>query len=184
MRHIDISAARSTSVTLRSSTRQELARGIKSLSDCGINFSEQRLMRECLRIALKLWRGHGNMAGRNRKYNGRRGIYVIVPLYTTEALRSVAQARCHYSGMSLSRLMDFAITCYLQRVVEYWLRFSYADDDKGKTQVWRKKYESRKHRSDFIISYEAVTFRNDDQMLNYSEKTQINPWPPPLSAVA
>jgi hypothetical protein len=151
------------------------------LGNYGVNFSEQRLMRECIRIALKLWRGHGTIARRNIKYNSRNGPYEIVPFYTSEALRSVARARCHYAGMSLSRLMDFAISCYLQRVVEYWIRFSHTGVE---AKAWREKYELRRHRSDFIITYEASVLRNDNQVLNFSEKTQIHPWPPPLSAAA
>lgn len=141
-------------------------------------------MRECLRFALKLWRGHKDIAARNKKYNKRIGPYEIVPFYTTESLRSVAWARCHHSGIALSRLMDFAIANYLPRVLEYWLRFDYAGRDKQAADIWRAKYAMRRNRDDFVISYRGRTEKNDGILLFYVERTEILPWPPPLSTAA
>lgn len=141
-------------------------------------------MRECLRFALKFWRGRKGIAARNRKYNKRPGPYEIVPFLTTESLRSVSWARCHHAGISLSRLMDFAIANYLPRVLEYWLRFDYRWRDKQDAENWRAKYSLRRNREDFVISYNALTEKNDETFLHYEEKTEILPWPPPLSAAA
>lgn len=136
-------------------------------------------MRECLRVALKFWRGRKGIARRNRKYNTCCGPYEIVPFYTTEALRSVAWARCHHSGVSLSRMIDFAVANYLQRVLEYWLRFAYNVQDEGEASLWNYKYSKRRNRSDFVISYEGHTAENDGSILAFSEKSTILPWPPP-----
>lgn len=179
MRHIDFSAIRLTSLSMRSSLRKRLKAGVVLLNQRGVSFSEQRVMRECLRFALKFWRGRKHIATRNRKYNKRIGPYEIVPFYTTEALRRVAHARCHHSGVSLSRMMDFAVTTYLPRVLEYWLRFEYRDRDLADAARWCEKYERRLHRSDFIISYDACTENNDGIVLKYTEKSEILPWPPP-----
>ena len=139
-------------------------------------------MRECLRIALKFWRGRKGIARRNKKYNACLGPYEIVPFYTTEALRSVAWARCHHSGISLSRMMDFAVTNYLQRVLEYWLRFEYTEQDKADASLWRVKYVQRRNCSDFVISYEGLTVENSGIILAYHERSTILPWPPPQNA--
>lgn len=179
MIHIDRSETRLTSVTIRTSAREALSNAREKLAQSNIEFSEQRLMRKCLRIALKLWRGRSRIAGRNKKYNKRIGPYEIVPFCTTEALRSAAWARCHHSGIALSRLMDFAIANYLPRVLEYWLRFDYYGRDKDDAALWKAKYALHRHREDFVISYNAVTEKNDGIRLNYTEETQILPWPPP-----
>lgn len=132
-------------------------------------------MRECLRMALKFWRGRGVVAGRSKRYNHRVGPYEIMPFYTTEALRKVSANRCHHSGISLSRLMDFAINHYLQRVMEYWLRFEYFDRDREDVRIWRAKYARRLNREDFVISYVSHTRKNDGKTLEYFEKTEIRP---------
>lgn len=179
--HFDQSKPRRTSVTLRYSTHSILRKAIPMFKQRGLDFSEQRLMRECLRIALKLWRGRRNIAERNRKYNARVGPYEIVPWYTTENLRAIAHARCHHAGMSLSRLMDFAIMTYLPRVIEYWLRYDYYWRDKQDASAWAEKYACRKRSERFVISYVSQTERNDGNILRYSETTTIIPRPPPAN---
>lgn len=178
-----MSPSRLTSVTLRTRTRVALRDAVGVLAGAGLQFSEQRLMRECLRTALKLWRGRQMIAARNRKYNRSAGPYEIVPFYTTEALRSAACARCHHAGMSLSRLVDFAVSHYLPRVLEYWLRFDYPWRDQQDAQAWREKYALRRNSTDFLISYKGITLENDGTRLNFSEKTEILPWPPPDEGV-
>ncbi len=164
---------------MRTSTHEALKQGVATLAGKKIEFSEQKLMRECLRIGLKFWRGRRKMAMRNKKYNRCAGPYEVVPFYTTEALRSAALARCHHSGLSLSRLMDFAIRHYLQRVLEYWLRFDYSWRDRADAERWRARYALRRGAADFVISYSALTQKNDGILLDFSEKTEILPWPPP-----
>ncbi len=182
MTHIDKSAARPTSVTIRTISKTAVTAAQALLAARNIHFSEQRLMRECLRLALRLWRGRRQIATRNKRYNNRKGPYEIVPFCSTEALRGVAWARCHHAGISLSRLMDFAIANYLPRVVEYWLRFDYHWRDKVDAQDWQKKYALRRKPDGFVISYKANTERNDGTCLFFSECTEILPWPPPLTA--
>jgi len=184
MKHADLSPIRRTSVSLRTANRKSLQKAAVSLQEQGIPFSEQRLMRECLRIALRFWRGRKEIARRNRRYNKCEGPYEIAPFYTSEALRSVAWTRCHHSGISLSRLMDFAITRYLPRVMEYWLRFEYRGRDKADAAIWRQRYAQRRNRDDFVISYHAYTRINDGIILDYGEKSEILPWPPQLAVVA
>lgn len=179
MRHADISAIRHTSVTIRATLRLRLREAEADLLWRGIRFSEQRLLRECIRLALRLWHGRKEIAGRNRKYNRRPGPYLIIPFYTTEALRRVAHARCHHSGMSFSRLVDFAVAQYLPRVVEYWLRFDFHGRNKGDVALWKKRYGRRGNREDFIISYESCTEKNNGTVLAFTEKSEILPWPPP-----
>lgn len=179
MRHADLSAIRQTSVTIRAALRQRLREAEAQLRRRGIRFSEQRLLRECIRLALRLWHGRKQIAARNRRYNRRPGPYLIIPFYTTEALRRVAHARCHHSGMSFSRLVDFAVAHYLPRVVEYWSRFDYGGRDPADVALWKERYERRVNRGDFIISYKASTEKNNGIILEFTEKSEILPWPPP-----
>lgn len=175
MNHADLSPSRRTSVTLRTSTRHLLQAALSLLSTRGIRYSEQRLIRECLRIALKLWRGRSNIARRGKKYNARSVPYEIVPFYSTEALRSACWLRCHHSGISLSRLMDFAIGCYLKRVTEGWLMRRYHWRDEADVRIWKTLYRKRLHRSGFVISYSAHTLKNDGRVLEFTEKSEILP---------
>lgn len=179
MEHIDTSPVRYTSVTIRATTRLTLKLNQKILSERQLDFSEQRLIRECLRLALQFWRGRKDIAKRNKRYNKRDGDYEIIPLYTTEALRSAAWTRCHHSGISLSRLIDFAIANYLNRVVERWLSFQYSGRDPMDVALWQKKYDRRRPVQNFLISYDARTEMNTNHTLAFSEKIEILPWPPP-----
>ncbi len=179
MQHIDISPIRYTSVTIRKNIRLSLRKAVSTLGQHDLRFSEQRLMRECLRLALRLWRGRKEKARRNRRYNRKSGVYEIVPFYTTEALRSVAWLRCHHSGISLSRLMDFAVRHYLERVVERWLSIDYEGRSPDDVEFWKSKYEKRRVIANFIISYDNLTPRNDATVLAFEEKLEFEPWPPP-----
>lgn len=179
MIHIDRSPIRRSSVTIRVATRGALRRASTQLKSYEINLSEQRLMRECLRLALRFWRGRSAIAKRNKKYNQRIGPYEIVPLYSTEALRSAAWVRCHHSGMSLSRFMDFAVANYLPRVVENWLQNDFYWREKEDLAFWQEKYARRHNRLGFVISYASLTEKNNATQLYYVEKTEILPWPSP-----
>lgn len=166
-----------TSVMLRVSTRKHLKAGLERLAVIQGEVSEQRLMRECIRLMLRFWRGRGTIAGRNKRYNQRRGPYVIVPFCTTESLRSVSCARCHHAGMSFSRLVDFAVQTYLERVIEEFLSARFYWRDKGDVDFWRQRYALRKRSIPFIISYYSKTQNNDGSVLHYEEKTQIRTFP-------
>jgi hypothetical protein len=179
MQHTDISPVRYTSVTIRKNVHSCLKKAVSMLAERGLQFSEQRLMRECLRLALHLWRGQRGKARRNKRYNRKLGSYEIVPFYTTEALRSVAWLRCHHSGMSLSRLMDFAIRHYLDRVVEGWLSVDYVGRAEEDIAVWKAKYEKRRPAPGFIISYDNLTHKNDRIVLMFEERMEFKPWPLP-----
>ena len=179
MRHIDESAPRYTSVTLQTNTKVALLQAVEQLNAHGIEFSAQRVMRECFRIALKLWRGRGPIADRTKTYNPCAGPCVIVPYYTTESMRSASWARCHHAGISHSRMMDFALRTYLPRVLEYWLSGVPHGRDKKDAAFWAARYARRLNGESFLISYKATEFRNDGIVLNYAEKTEIIPWPPP-----
>ncbi|MBX3721474.1 MAG: hypothetical protein KF713_06505 [Turneriella sp.] len=181
MKHRDISPARPTSVTMRSAIRATLKDAQTRLSAGGMNFSEQRLMRECLRLALRFWRGRRGMASRSRRYNARSGPYEIAPFYSTEALRQVSMLRCHHSGISLSRLMDFAVRHYLARVVESWLSVPFIGRDMTEVEFWKSKYAKRRHPHDFIITYASKIMKNEEFCLAYAEEYQIKPWPPDLT---
>ena len=168
---------------MRVAVRRRLNMASQQMGARGLRFSEQRLLRECVRFSLRFWRGRKGIAGRNKKYNKRTGPFEILPLYSTEALRSAAWARCHHSGISFSRFVDFAVSTYLARVMEYWLRFAYAGRDEEDVSFWQTSYTRRRAPLDFVISYEAQTEKNNGEVLRFTENTQILPWPPPPKPV-
>ena len=164
---------------MRAHLRETLRSAVRQVNEYGFDFSEQRLMRLCLRLALRLWRGKRGMAARNRRYNNRLGPYVIVPFYSTEMLRCVSTARCRHAGVSLSRLMDFAIDQYLPRIVEEILSGENNFHSLEDAKPWKEKYSRRRPVAGFVISYSNLTQTNDEKLLDFSERTEIHPWPPP-----
>lgn len=177
MKHIDLSPVRMTSVTIRRTTQTSLKGAVERLNRHGFSFSKQNLMRECFRLALKLWRGNGGIATCNKRYNTRSGTFVIVPFRTTEALRCVSWARCHHAGISLSRLMDFALSTYLVRVVEQWMSEGFWGQSEHSLADWRARYKRRRNRAPFLISYHSSTAENNFSVLRFQEKVEIQPWP-------
>jgi hypothetical protein len=177
MQHIDLSPARMTSVTIRKITQTRLKEAVVRLNRHGYAFSEQNLMRECLRLALKLWRGHRDIAARNKRYNAHPGPFVIVPFRTTEALRCISFARCHHAGISLSRLMDFALSIYLARVMEKWMSEGFSAQSESNLVHWQARYAKRRNRAPFLISYHSSTVENNFSVLKFTEMVEIQPWP-------
>lgn len=177
MQHIDLSPARMTSVTMRKITQTRLKEAVIRLNRHGFAFSGQTLMRECLRLTLKLWRGTGEIASCNKRYNVRSGPFIIVPFRTTEALRCVYQARCHHAGISLSRLMDFALSTYLTRVIEKWMSEGFLGQSEHNLVDWQSRYSQRRNRIPFLISYKSSTYENSLSILKFLETVEIKPWP-------
>lgn len=130
--------------------------------------SEQELMRRCLRLLLTRWRGLKQIARRNKRYNHRPGTYVVVAFYWTEDLRMAASAKCHHSGVSLSRLMDFAIATYLDRVLAQTMNAC-------PMSLVKMKFGGNDR---YFINYACLTRRNDGRVLEYSQYCEIQPRPP------
>ena len=162
-----------TSVTLRLATRSKLKQAITDLAPVRGEVSEQRLMRACVRLAIRLWRGKSQKARRNRLFNRKQQIYAIVPFYSTEALRAVAQARCHFSGLSFSRLMDFAIRCYLGRIVTEYLAAPFYWRDAGEVAFSQKQLARRKKIPPFVINYLCIVSDGADEPLCFTEKLTL-----------
>jgi hypothetical protein len=112
---------RQTSVTLRASTCRQLRSAAAKCAESGKTRSMQCLLRECLMFCLKTWRVQAKMHRGNRIYNHKAGPYIIVPLYWHENLRGTTAALSHFSGISVSRVVDFAINCYLERILDRYL---------------------------------------------------------------
>jgi len=168
---------RTTSVSLRIASRAKLRQSIGLLKENGLKISEQRILRLCLRQALNFWRGNGCQATRTRRYNLRKGRYVIVPLFISEELRAVLSSKVHHGGLSLSRFADFAISHYLERVIEEILQFPHTGRDAANVAFWQSKFALRSRKSDFSINYENFTEVNDRNQLKYYESIQISPHP-------
>lgn len=148
-----------TSVTLRARSVRRVRAVRKLLSRAGIEFSESRVFDELLRLYLRLWRGNGPKPATLRRYNTDGHAYRIRPFYINRVLHAVAAQRAMHSGESLSRMLDFAIRRYSQRLLEDSMsssRFlSLADRNR-----WSERYRLRRHREAFFISYVCKTQTN------------------------
>ena len=165
-----------TSISLRAESIQKVKTALKLLQSRQIEVSEQRLMRDCLRVVLRAWKGRKAKSERLRTYNQRSGVYKIKAFYLPLKLYQVTWARSHHSGISVSRMVDFGITTYLDRIVEEYLATPYRGRDKADVQKWRKKTEARRDIPRFFINYTTATETNDGTLLDYMEKTEILPY--------
>ena len=162
-----------TSISLREESIQKVKNALKLLKSKQIELSEQRLMRECLRYVLRAWKGRKTKSERLRTYNQRSGIYKIKAFYLPLKLYQVTWARSHHSGISVSRMVDFGITTYLDRIVEEYLATAYRGREKVDVEKWQKKVEARRGISGFLINYSTATAKNDGTVLDYLETTEI-----------
>jgi len=162
-----------TSISLRTESIQKVKKATEILQSRNIEVSKQQLMRECLRYVLRAWKGRQSKPERLRTYNQRVGIYKVTAFYLPLKLYQVTWARSHHSGISVSRMVDFGITTYLDRVVEEYLASWYRGRDKADVQKWREKLEARRPIPRFFINYTSATGTNDGMALDYSEKTEV-----------
>ncbi len=185
MKRLSPLAFHKTSVSLPvASARRTLAAG-RILSRNGIKLSEQEILRRLLKLYLKNWRGRRLKSDTPRRYNQSAGLYTIRPLYIDQVLYSAAWERAIHSGESVSRMLDFAIRTYLPRLLESLLSSSQRI---GQTRpynaaYWRKRLLARKAQyPDFFINYRCQTHENNNQVLEYQQRTEIisktglSPW--------
>ena len=168
---------RRTSLSIRKASRLKVKAAVIILNARGYEFSEQSLYRECLALALQFWKGRGGIAQRNTRYNHRKGEYEIVPFYTTEHLRRTVHARGHHAGISISRMVDFGIEVYLERIIERVLSRMHRGEFMHEVAMWKARYEKRHNRAAIIINYSHWTAKPQDSSLKFGEEVPITPWP-------
>lgn len=115
---MDLAGLRLTSVSLRKNSFELLKAAQRALRGRDVYLSEQEIFRALIRLYLTKWRGAGCKTSSLRRYNVKGKDYVVKPLYLELALSAAAWSRAIHSGVSISRMLDFAIRHYLQIFVQ------------------------------------------------------------------
>lgn len=115
---LNLTTSRLTSVSLRKDSFQRLKVAQNMLSGKAIFLSEQAMFRGLIRLYLNKWRGGGSRTSVLRRYNLKRKGYLVKPLYLEMELAFRAWGRAVHSGVSVSRMLDFAIRHFLPLFVQ------------------------------------------------------------------
>lgn len=102
-----------TSVSIRKESFRTLKVAQASLLGQGKFMSEQEIFRGLIQLYLQKWKGAGSRTAGLRRYNLKGLGYLVKPLYLDMELLAAAWARAIHSGISISRMLDFAIRNYL-----------------------------------------------------------------------
>lgn len=150
---LNLTTTRLTSVSLRKESFQRLKVAQKTLSGKAIFRSEQAMFRGLIRLYLNKWRGGGGRTGGLRRYNLRGKEYLVKPLYLEMELAFRAWGRAVHSGVSVSRMLDFAIRHYLPLFVQGQMT----------DQVMPSHDKS-------AINYQCFTWKNSDLNLYFMQR--------------
>lgn len=145
--------ARLTSVSLRADSFKKLKFAQRTLVARMVYQSEQEIFRGLLFLYLQKWRGVGSRTSRLRRYNLKGRGYVIKPLYLELGFSAALWTRAVHSGVSISRMLDFAIRHFL---------FVYVDQQLNSSEVISSCTLS--------IQYQCKTGKNSGQQLQYTQE--------------
>jgi hypothetical protein len=166
-----------TSISLRKSSHRRFLAGLKILRRNGVLWSESELLHELAKVYLRHWRGRKGKAERTRRYNRCRGRKNIrISWYMDTRLYLVLWSRAIHSGESVSRMLDFAITYFLPRLLEECLRGAIPGHRRSERNApyWQARYERRhKRQLEIFVNYRCVTTKNDGRILHYRQRYQI-----------
>ena len=141
-------------------------------------FSEQALFSHLLRLYLRRWRGHGKKAATLRRYNIDGRNYEIRPLYVNQLLYAAIWQRAIHSGVSISRMLNFAIHRLSRRLIEEIL--SSQNIQPRNKDFWKRLYHNRVPKlRPAIINYVCKTKENSYGCLEYVQSLRIRPHRPP-----
>ncbi len=178
MQYISPLQYRSTSVTIRATSRRKLCAALKILRRNGVFWSESELLRRLAKIYLRHWRGTGLKSAAARRYNiGKTGVaYVRVAWYVDKVLHAILWQRAMHSGESISRMLDFAIRHYLPRLMEESLRSPMPGCARAARNhaYWESRFQCRFNpQPDLFITYQCQTEQNSPAGLSYRQDYQI-----------
>jgi hypothetical protein len=170
-----------TSISLGSTSHVSIKNAMHSLQVKSIYWSEQEIIRRCLAIYLKCWKGRGEKSGCARRYS-RSGIGTKVrPISLNQLLYLTLWARAIHAGVSISRMAEVAIRIYLPRLVtsiqpKLGVR---GDSSSHPVQAQTKLRVERK-----IINYSCITHGNRAEGLSFTQNIEIRPMFPPIPKLA
>ncbi len=170
-----------TSITLSPKSRALLTAALETLEVKGFVWSESDLLHRLAMFYLQSWRGNKLKSATARRYNDpvTDGKYERVSWYMSKVLYSILWERAIHSGMSISRILEFAVRNYLRRLLEETLRTPVQEsvDERGK---WSFKlggdFRRRIDKPKILITYRCLTIRNSTERLKYWQKYEILPF--------
>ncbi len=191
MQFIRQSERRNTSITLTPRCKRRLLAAQIILARNGVIMSQSDILSHLIMLYLQAWRGKGlksaTLRRKNVQYKKKKIRYVQVSFYVDKVLYSVLWERAIHSGMSVSRMMEFAMRYYMRELMERTLRTPARGCKRAEVnwRYWAKRYEQRKRpKPKVFIIYQAKTMRNSSGRLKYHLKYEICPferlWQGPL----
>ena len=163
-----------TSISLSRKSIRRLRATQLILTRNEIFIAEQQLYAQFFRLYLKRWRGHGKKSATLRRYNRDGRKYAIRPLYINQILYATLWQRAIHSGVSVSRILNFAIYYFSRRLLEDMISTKRAN---GKNfDYWKALNRLRKPvTSEYFINYECKTIQNGKTGLKYLQNTIFRP---------
>ncbi len=154
-----------TSITITPKCKRRLKAALLILRRNGREYSESELLRQLAMLYLQSWRGSKLKSATARRYNItiKNLKYVRVSWYIDKVLYSILWERGVHSGMSVSRMLEFALKRYMPRLMEDILRNPIKGNATSKRNAayWQKRYEQRaRPKPKIVITYAAKTHRN------------------------
>jgi hypothetical protein len=169
-----------TSISLLESSARRIKAALCILERNGVICSQSELLRLLAKMYLQSWRGEGDRLPVLRRYNARRkrAEYVIMPWYIDQVLRAALWQRSLHTGISVSRMLDFAVRIYLPRLVESMLCRPVPGCGRAarNSGYWNKRLQARRiQKPDLFISYSHETLINRRGNLNFADEVKIIP---------
>jgi hypothetical protein len=169
---------RHTSVSLRRASQRRVRAALKILRRNGIIWSESEILFRLAKMYLAAWRGFGEKSDTARRYSlkgAQHGKYVRMPWYVDRVVHAALWERSVHSGLSISRMLDFAIRYYVPRLMEYLLPNPYNRCRRAQRNFayWHARAERRfPKRAAIFITYSWSTERNDRTGLNFHQESR------------
>jgi hypothetical protein len=169
---------RHTSVSLRPTSKRRLKAALKILRRNGVKESESAILFRLAKMYLAAWRGRGDKSYTARRYNLERvkgGKYVRMPWYVERIVHAALWERSLHTGVSISRMLDFAIRYYLPRLLENVLPNPFSRNRRAQRNFayWNARAERRSPmRTEIFITYSWRTDRNDRLGLIFHQETR------------
>jgi len=181
MQYIDRFQVHQTSITLSPKSKALLKAALGTLEDKGLDWSESKLLHRLAMLYLQSWRGNKLKSATARRYNEpvTDGKYERVSWLMSKALYSVLWERAIHSGMSISRMLEFAVRYYLRRLLEQILRtpVEISEDKEGNLSITLGgDFRPRIDKAKILITYRCLTIRNSTERLKYWQKYEILPF--------
>jgi hypothetical protein len=180
MQQIHQSQHHHTSITLTPKCRRRLKAAQLILARNGVVWSESEILRRLAIPYLQAWRGNKLKSATARRYNQKyKEIrYVRVSWYIDKVLYSILWQRAIHSGMSISRMLEFAMRYYMPELMESTLQIPVPGNARSRQnwRYWQKRYEQRRRpKPKIFVIYQSKTMRNTSGRLKYRLKYEI--WP-------